>query len=178
MSKEFIVFCLYVIVIAYVVATRRTKYYLPAAVALAVSFAWNYLARGMYEYTTSTVAVLGINIYSLLGWAAGLWFGYMFFRFVVGRLGVIKFWKELVLFNAFYIPILLLLETVAYHFFGVVNGATAIYPGLPVCDCIHAPGWMQAVYLLMGTIFMLCLRLCQRGFKRYSESIDSKVKVS
>jgi hypothetical protein len=31
--------------------------------------------------------------------------------------------------------------------------ATFGYPGLPLCDCIHAPRWVQVTYLSMGPIY-------------------------
>ena len=131
----------------------------------------------MYNYSTVTATLLGINLYALVAWAAGLLFGYIFFQSVLSRLRALSVWQEVLLFNLFYLPILLALETAAYHVFGVVNQATAAFPGLPVCDCIHAPGWMQVVYLLMGTIFMVSLWLCRRALDRHSASLESRVKL-
>jgi hypothetical protein len=41
--------------------------------------------------------------------------------------------------------------------FNIQNVATASYPGLPICDCIHAAPWMQFAYFAMGPIYYLLI---------------------
>ena len=55
--------------------------------------------------------------------------------------------------------LLILAEVLGYHVFEIRNAATGMYPGLPICDCIHAPPWMQAVYFALGPLYYGLLKM-------------------
>ena len=40
-----------------------------------------------------------------------------------------------------------------YYLFNIHNIATSQFPGLPICNCIHAPTWMKIVYFSMGPVY-------------------------
>lgn len=161
MSKEIVIIAVYLAILAYFLMSRKTHMLLPAAVAFGIGLIWTAVAGDIYDYSTYTTTILGVNLYALIAWSSGLLIVYYVFSLISKtRLRVAKGWRESALFNVLYIPLLIAVETIAYHGFNVVNVGTSSYPGLPLCDCLHAPVWMQIVYLMMGTIYFLVLRLC------------------
>lgn len=163
MSKEIILLVPYLTLLGIIVARRDRGLLRAAFVAVVVSFVWTFALRDVYSYTVETTQILGVNMYAFIGWSFGLLVTYVVYRLLQRRLRLQAGWQKLVLVNVFYIPLLLLLETVAYHAFGVVNSATATYAGLPVCDCLHAPLWMQISYFAMGSVYLSIILLIERG---------------
>lgn len=162
MSKELLLLTLYIAVIAFLLLTRKTRYFIPAAIALFFGVIWTLTVGDVYSYNVATVTVLGVNTFALIGWSLGLLVGYILYTRAIRHVKQAKMWQRLLMFNIIYIPLLLLLETIAYHLLNVVNVGTSTYAGLPVCDCIHAPAWMQASYLFMGTAYFLVVQLVLR----------------
>ncbi len=155
MSKEIFIVSLYIAIIAYVAVTRKKHYRLPAAVALGLATTWTLALGDLYYYNTASLTLASVNLYALSAWAAGLLIGYMLYSRARRIIKWRKSWQKLILFNLIYIPLLLAVETIAYHTFNVVNVGTSMYAGLPICDCIHAPAWMQLSYLIMGTVYLI-----------------------
>ncbi len=54
---------------------------------------------------------------------------------------------------------LISVETIAYHLFGMQNLTAAAYPGIPICNCMHAQPWMQLSYFLLGPIYFIALKV-------------------
>ena len=50
-------------------------------------------------------------------------------------------------------------ETVGYHLLGIHNIGTSQYVGLPLCDCLHAPIWMQIGYFSLGPLHWLLVKM-------------------
>ena len=156
----------YLFAILYLVVTRRTNLFLHFAVASAMAGLWTFLGRAEYGYNQAFIVVGGVNLFSLFAWAAGLFSAYLLFSHEEEVFRLRGFARQLGLFVLVYWPLLLFAETVAYHVFDIHNLASAAYPGLPVCDCLHAPRWMQALYFAMGpAFFAICwsLRLENRS---------------
>ena len=150
----------YLSTVLYLVVTKRTNLFLHFAAASAIAALWAYLGRGEYGYNHSYLVVGGVNLFPLFGWAAGLFAAYLLFSHEEHVFRLKGFARQLGLFVAIYWPLLVLAETVAYHVFDIHNVAAAAYPGLPLCDCLHAPVWMQALYFAMGPIyFAICWSL-------------------
>lgn len=147
----------YVALVGFILLGRRSKLYIPALSAALIALVWTAAAGDIYMYNTENLVPFGVNLFPLFAWSAGLLSGYFLYLAALKLVKVKKSWQKLVLFNILYVPILITLETVAYHAFGVVNEATSSYAGLAFCDCMHAPGWMQVVYFLMGTFYMLTI---------------------
>lgn len=177
MSKEIILLSFYIAILAYVLIARKSQMFLPAIVAFAIGLVWTAMVGDIYGYNTHTVTFLGINIYALIAWSVGLLIVYGLYLIARKVVRVSKGWPELALFNALYIPLLIAVETVAYHGFNVVNVATSSYRGLPLCDCMHAPAWMQASYLLMGTVFFLAVWLCLKVAGSRNNHLGVQVKT-
>lgn len=152
--------------ILYLVVTKRTNLFLHFAAASAIAALWAYIGRGEYGYNQPFLVVGGINLFPLFGWAAGLFATYLLFSHEEHVFRLKGFGNQLCLFLAIYWPLLIFAETVAYHVFNIHNVASASYQGLPLCDCLHAPRWMQALYFAMGPLyFAVCwsLRLENRS---------------
>ncbi len=161
-----VVIVAYLAIILYLVVTRRANLFLHFAVASSMAAIWAFLGRGEYGYNQAFLVINGVNLFALFGWAAGLFAAYLLFSHEEHIFRLKGFGRQIGLFAAIYWPLLVAAETVAYHVFDIRNVAASAYPGLPLCDCIHAPPWMQAVYFAMGPIFFaICwsLRLENRS---------------
>ncbi|MBN2566742.1 hypothetical protein JXB02_01495 [Candidatus Woesearchaeota archaeon] len=132
--------------------TGRKRLIRMVLIGTAFALVWVAIAGDIYQYAFTSPMIGTFNTFAFLAWSLGL-----------AYLGVImthaeKRWRlpfrmRLLLFTLPYWLLLMTLETIAYHVWGYQNLPTGSYPGLPVCDCIHAPRWMQAVYLSMGPVF-------------------------
>lgn len=158
MTKELILLGLYLAILVFLLLARKIQLVLPAIVAFGVAFIWTFVVGDVYGYNTQTVTFFGVNAYALLGWSVGLLVGYILYLGFQRAIRVQKGWQKFTLFNLIYIPLLLVVETTAYHVFNVVNVATSQYAGLPLCDCLHAPLWMQTSYILMGSVYFLVIQ--------------------
>lgn len=139
----------------FLTARKNATYHL--LVSSIIAFLWVIIARDYYGYNKDMIVLFGINLFPLFAWASGLFMIYIIYSHWEHILKYGGFFKKILLFSAFYIPLLLIGETIAYHLFGIHNIATGMYVGLPLCNCIHAPIWMQISYILMGPIyFIIC----------------------
>lgn len=157
MTKELILLGIYILLLVYLLVMRRTQLLKVAALALAFGLIWTLLVRDEYSYNVATITIMDVNLYALLGWSLGLLIGYILYMGAQRTLQLKKWWHKLLLFNGIYLPLLIVVETISYHTLNVVNVATASYIGLPLCDCLHAPIWMQTAYLSMGSIFIILI---------------------
>lgn len=158
MSKELILIVLFIATVIVLELTHRRNLLKHLFVAVFFGCIWMIISHSEYNYNTSVATIFGINMFSLFGWILGLFASYLIYRGLRNLLGVNKWWKQFILYAVVYVPMLLVVETIGYHTFGIVNMATAVYPGLAVCNCLHAPAWMVASYISMGPIyFATCL---------------------
>ena len=149
---DYVIIFAYFLLFPYLFITQRKKLIYHLLVASVMAFLWVYFARDIYGYNTDFITIMGIDLYPLFAWAVGLFATYAIYRqhrYFSEKWG---FGKHLFLFSIFFWAFLLFVETVAYHVFNV-RITTAIYEGLPICDCLHAPTWMKAVYFSMGPLF-------------------------
>ncbi|RME53990.1 hypothetical protein D6783_00220 [Candidatus Woesearchaeota archaeon] len=143
--------------IPYLFATKRTTLLSHLALAFFLAVLWMIAAKDTYQYNKPFLTVFGINTFPLFAWTIGLLALYLIYSHIEHRFHKEPLVAKLLIFLAIYWPLLIIGETIAYHVFNVRNLATAMYPGLPFCNCLHAPPWMQAGYFLLGLIFLaLC----------------------
>ncbi len=136
-----------------------------------VALAWMIIARDNYSYGFGFTSVAGINLYPLFAWTIGLFLLYIIHSYYIGKLKKQTFAKKLGLFVLLYWPLLIAFEAIAYHIFNIKNLATAAYPGLPLCGCLHAPLWMQIGYFTVGIVFfLLCYFLMNIVFPKHLKS--------
>lgn len=129
--------------------------------ALCVALCWVFFTREMYFYNLGFGTVASLNLFPLICWTIGLTVGYLIVSYVLSRIAVRRILLQLVIVFFLYAVVIIFLETFAYHAIGVKNIGTSYYTGLPLCDCLHAPLWMQAGYFLLGPIHWLLVR-CSR----------------
>lgn len=148
------VFCF---LIPYCYFTNRDALIRVLGVSFVVSLAWMGFAKEMYNYSLGFVSLFGINLYALFSWTCGLFAVYVMYLHYEGVVKKYSFWIRFLIFSMFYIVVLLLAEWSFYHYFGIQNAMTTMYSGIPLCNCLHAPFWMQVGYLLLGPLFFLIM---------------------
>ena len=129
------------------------------AVAFVIATAWMVLARKEYRYNRRFAEVLGINVFPLVSWTAGLAVMMMLFDRLATALALRTLAAQAAVFSMVYWILLLAAETIGYHVFNIHNDRTARCRGIPILNCMHAPGWMKAAYFAMGPVMFLSCRL-------------------
>lgn len=139
---------------------NTTRNLLPVIlVAFLMATIWVFFTRAMYDYNMGFREVWGLNIFPLLAWTGGLTLGYILIERTSKKLKLSRQSPyRLVTAVLLYAVAVLIIETVGYHVFGVQNIGTSQYAGIPLCDCLHAPPWMQFGYFLLGPLHWLVLR--------------------
>lgn len=159
-KPDYVVIAAYLLIIPYLFLTQRKILFKHLFISSVVALIWMLIAKNQYGYNQDFIAIFGINLFPLFAWAIGLFIVYIIYSHYEHILKECGFVKKLILFVIIYVPLLIAVETIAYHLFNIKNLAAAAYPGLPICDCIHAPLWMQASYIALGPIFFsLCYML-------------------
>ncbi len=148
---DYLVMWGFLLLIPFLLLTKRKTQLLNLLLAAVIGFSWMLIGGNQYGYNHSMLKLLGFNSFPLFAWPLGLFAVYL----IVSRLGIKHPFNRILVYCLVFWSLLLSAETIAYHVLFIRNIATAAYAGLPICDCLHAPHWMQAAYLLMGPIFSL-----------------------
>ena len=155
LRPDILVITIYLLLFPYLIFTSRIKALSHLIVASFIAIVWMLFAKGNYAYNQNMLVLFGINLFALFTWSVGLLATYVLYSHWEHKLGNNPY-KKFFSFIIFYWAMLIFFETMAYHVWGIVNLKTAtIYSGLPICDCLHAPHWMQAAYFLIGPIYFL-----------------------
>lgn len=140
--------------------SQSKRHLLPAFfIALAMACLWAWFAGEMYRYQESILQFGRINLYPVLFWLFGLFINMTVYDDLMRHLHRLPLWTHLVVFTLMFWAGLIFVEVMAYHVYGVRNLATMGYPGLPGCNCIHGPLWMQTSYLASGPIYFMAITL-------------------
>ncbi|OGT89379.1 MAG: hypothetical protein A2286_12460 [Gammaproteobacteria bacterium RIFOXYA12_FULL_61_12] len=131
----------------------------PFLIALAMASIWAWIAGDMYRYRESLLLLGQVNLYPVLFWLFGLFVNMTLYDDLMRYLHRHPIWVHLAVFSLMFWAGLLFVEVMAYHVYGVRNLATLGYPGLPGCDCIHGPRWMQTSYLASGPVYFIAITL-------------------
>ena len=127
----------------------------PDSVVIAV-----YFLLFPYMYFTKRKALLvylGVSSFLAMVWVV---IAQEYYGYVLRHMQKKSLYKRFIVCSFVYSIVLILVEYIAYHFFRIQNVATSEYPGLPFCDCWHAPVWMQWSYIGLGLMFFaLSLRI-------------------
>jgi len=159
-KPDLVVIVVFFLIIPYLLLTQRKALLYHLIVAFFIALLWVFIAKDEYSYNSGFITIAGFSLYPLFSWATGLFALYLIYSHYEHKLKKQTFIKKLGLFTIFYWPMLIVVETIAYHIFDIKNLAAAAYRGLPLCDCIHAPLWMQIGYFSIGIIFfLLCYKL-------------------
>jgi hypothetical protein len=149
---------------AYLFLTGRRNDIPFLLISSALSLLWVLIAQDQYGYEKEMMCPGGFPVYPFFSWSSGLaalYLIYSDFEQIIMKNG--GWFKRFLLFSTLHIVLLIAIETIAYHVFEIRNAVTAAYSGLPICDCIHAPHWMQAAYLLLGPIYFILCRFYSLG---------------
>lgn len=146
----------------------RIRYLL---ISFLVALTWVSIAKTEYSYNMKFLSFNGISVYPLIAWTLGLFGVYIVYLNYHNKSTKSGFFKKIFQFNLFYIPLMLLGETLGYHIFKIHNMEN-IYSGLPVCDCLHAVWWMKIAYFVIGTVFISACIL----FDNYEKLFNKKRK--
>lgn len=137
-------------------------------ISFLLAIIWVYATRDMYSYNTGFQSVFSLNVFPLTLWTLMLTVGYLLAEFLQEKFGMKQFLPRFLFVIILYITAVIILETFGYHVLGIQNLGTSGYAGLPICDCLHAPVWMQIGYLLLGPLHWLILQLA-----RYLQQLHS-----
>lgn len=148
---------IYILLYPYLILTARKNNFYHLYVSSFIALIWILIANGQYGYNSKMLTIFGLNSYPLFAWASGLFGIYLIYSHVEPTLKSTSFSKRFLIFVLIYWVLLIVSETVAYHLFHIKNVSASIYAGLPICNCIHAPWWMQISYFALGPIyFTIC----------------------
>lgn len=144
---------------AYLILTKRKQHIFTYIIAIIQAATWILIGNSQYGYNQEVLVLFGLNIYPFLLWSTGLFLVYIYAEHISRWLKIKKTWQQFLVYTIFFWFALITIETLSYHVFLIRNAATGMYAGLPICECIHAPVWMQIVYLSMGPINFIIQRL-------------------
>jgi hypothetical protein len=147
----------FIIIIPYLAFTKRAKLILNYLIAFLVTTIFIFLIRDNYSYNRDFYTVFGMNLFPLFAWTLGIFALYVIYHYIRKEKDSLS--KRLGIFIVIYWPSLIILETAAYHLLDIHNLAASQYPGLPICNCIHAPLIVQILYFTIGLIYFFILQL-------------------
>ncbi|PIN81665.1 hypothetical protein COV13_00515 [Candidatus Woesearchaeota archaeon CG10_big_fil_rev_8_21_14_0_10_32_9] len=153
----------------YLIISKRQNLLPVFLIATIQAALWMLVGNKQYGYNQEVMILFGLNVYPFLLWATGLFLVYLCAVHVSNWLKFKSFTKQFIVYILVFWFSLITIETLSYHVFLIRNAATGMYPGLPICECIHAPVWMQIVYLTMGPINFVIQRLIKRLFLNKSK---------
>jgi len=135
--------------------TGAAKYINASTVALVLTLVWIYLTRDHYFYNQPLASLGGHLVFPIISWYLALILLYQIFIYLYRRLkkANLALWLSSILYWIF----LIMIESAAYHLFDIKNLGTASYSGLPLCDCLHAPWWMQLGYFVLGPAYLIMI---------------------
>jgi hypothetical protein len=159
LQKEIVIITSYILLYPYLYITKRRKALIPLYISSSLAFLWILISNNQYGYKNELFLLFGLNSFPLFSWAVGLFFTYIIYCNFEIRLNLTEFKSQMLLFLLIYCPMLIFFETIAYHIFIIRNIAAINYPGLPLCNCIHAPIWIQISYFLLGPLYFIICKI-------------------
>jgi hypothetical protein len=149
----------YFLLYPYLTITKRKKEITYLIVASVISLIWVLFANKQYGYNKEVFFVFGLNTAPLFAWAVGLFAIYFLYSAIEKKLYLKNIFTQTGVFITLYWTLLITIETIGYHVFDIKNLTAAMYSGLPLCNCIHAPLWMQIAYFLIGPMYFCVIKL-------------------
>jgi len=159
-SPVLVVISMFILMIPYLFLTKRKSLLPQLAVAFTLSFIWIFVANGKYGYANESATLFGLNLFPMFGWTMGLFTFYLVFSHYEHLFKKNSFLPKFFTFSLFFFLLVIATEAISYHIFGIQNLSNGEYEGLPICNCLHAPFWMQLAYFIMGPFYyLICHRL-------------------
>lgn len=163
---DYTMFILLVVVFPFLIITKRKDLIFSLIVALMIAVIWGWIAEKYYVYAESSFKTELLNFYPILFWTIGLFMAILLFRDIKLIFGIKTFKVKLIIFSGLFWFGLLSIETISYHILEIRNLATAECKGLPICNCIHAPLWMQISYFIIGPLYFIILNILSKGMNK------------
>ena len=155
---DFVLLASWVLVLVYMIVMRRFEAVSHLLLATVVSMIWVHYAKDYYAYQQDFVKIFGMNSIPLMAWSLTLYGLYQ----VCNNYKFVRPIYNFLLFVLVFLFFGILFETVAYHLLNIRNTMTANFPGLPICDCVHAPRWMQMIYFSLGPMYYFVIMAADR----------------
>src|SRR3989344_6684740 len=159
LRPDIVVIISYFAVYPYLIFTKRKNALSHLQIASLLAITWLIFTRGYYNYNREMFLIFGMPLFPLFSWALGLFAAYLIYSHFEHKIKNTNLLKEVVLFCIFYIPLLLLAETIAYNLYNIKNLATASYSSISFCNCLHAPDWMKIFYFIMGPLYLIICKV-------------------
>lgn len=160
--KDILIFSFYVIIYFYILRFKlKSIKYLGLSTLIAII--WVAIVKDYYIYTSDMVTLFGLDVYPMLAWALGLLGLRELYEYIRPK-NTTK--SIIIIITIAYIALLITLETISYHILGFKNSNLDTYPGLPICDCIHVPLFMQIYYILIGPVYYLLTLILDKFIKK------------
>jgi len=170
---DYTMFILLVAVYPFLILTKRKELIFSLIVALMIAVIWGQIAEKYYVYAESGFKTELLNFYPIFFWTFGLFMAILLFRDIKLIFGIKTFKVKLIIFSGLFWFGLFGIETISYHILEIRNLATANYKGLPICNCIHAPLWMQISYFIIGPLYFLVLNILNKGMNKTKIKLHS-----
>ena len=152
-KPDIVLIVFYFILIIYLLITARKLLLFNLIISSLLSLIWMLISKNEYSYNQDFLIIMGFNIFPFFAFSLGLFAVYLIYSHYQYLIKGNSYLKRLLLIIIIYFPLLIIVETIAYHLFNIRNLASSMYSGLPFCDCLHANRYMQISYFLMGPLF-------------------------
>ena len=136
-------------ILIYSIISGRYKSLIHLVISTGIAVGWVYVARNNYGYNYSYSVIAGMNLLAILSWALGM----LGVSEILNHIRFKNYIFRFILFVPVFWIVLILIETYAFHIIEIRNTMTGNSPGLPFCNCMHAPWWMRTVYFIMGPAY-------------------------
>lgn len=149
---DYVLFGTYLFIIFYLIKTKRKILFYHLALSSVMAIVWVSFMQNYYIYNYKFITLFNMSSFPLLSWAIGLLGVYIIYRqhrYFPEKWGFVR---HLILFTVFYWILLVVAETIGYNY-ADVQMISGQYASLPICECMHMPNWIRAVYFFIGPLF-------------------------
>lgn len=154
-NPDYVIVAIYPLALAYFYLTKHKNIFYSLLLSTVVSTTWVLIARNMYNYNYGSLSIFGITTFPILAWSLGLSALFGIYTTIKRITKTKKFLMSFIILLLIYWPFLIFIETIGYHVLNIHNMEHLAYAGLPLCNCMHAPHWMQAAYFLLGPFYFI-----------------------
>jgi hypothetical protein len=159
----------FIFTILLIILTKRYILFRYLVLSLVFALLWVLIIDEGYYYSSGGLEFLGINVYVFLSWIVWLFvMQLLFFYMEDAFFNRFPGWLKIITFIIIYWIFIITAETLSFHVFNFRNAGGQGYPGLPLCDCIHAARIVQAAYIIIGPAYILAAYLLGKNpIRRY-----------
>jgi hypothetical protein len=175
-GADFTILFVFVSVVPYMFVTKRKGMIKQFLISTILALIWILIANDQYGYNQTYLTLFNVNLFPLFAWACGLFGTFIIYSHYKHLFKNKGFPFKLLMYLIMYWPILVGMETLAYHLLDIRNVTTAQHEGLPFLDSMHAPLWMKISYFAMGPIFFSMSYILNLRLQDRKEIVDKNQK--